>query len=113
MSHTGKTIALYHRNEESVLRDGEDRSELMTSVNKDLQSQSTPHLLGGIFYLSTDVCVSPGGVTLCSGTATTIEMNRYLVLNKASVHIFVLLLFFFLRSHWCLMEKKIFSLQLR
>ena len=64
MSHTGKTIALYNRNEKSVLRDGEDRRELMTSDNKELQSQSTPHLLGGIFYLSTDVCISPGAVTL-------------------------------------------------
>lgn len=53
MSHTGKTIALNHRKGKKHVRNEEDRRVLMTSVNKELQSPSILHLLGGTFYLST------------------------------------------------------------
>lgn len=36
-----------------MLGDGAGRRVLMTSVNKELQSQGTPPLLGGIFHFST------------------------------------------------------------
>lgn len=50
MSHTGKPL-FNHGNGEKRVGDGEGGRVLMTSVDKELQSQGSPPPLGGISHL--------------------------------------------------------------